>query len=68
MVELGNIMILLYIVILKCHDNRYRREIFIIVISAPQHYHQYCDYRNIYSSKTFTSVKYFIIYSQFWCL
>ena len=34
---LGNIMILSYIVILKCHDNRYRREIFSIVISPAQY-------------------------------
>ena len=67
-VELGNITILSYIVILECHDNRYQREIFIIVISAAQYYHQYHDYHKIYSSKTFTSVKYFIIYSQFLCL
>ena len=31
--ELGNITILSYIVILKCHDNRYRRDFFSIVIS-----------------------------------
>ena len=66
--ESGNITILSYIVILKCHDNRYRREIFIIVILEAQYYCQYRDYRKIYSSKTFTSVKHFIIYSQFLCL
>ena len=49
-VELGNITILLYIMILKCHDNWYRREIFSIVISAVQYYRQYCDYHNIYCS------------------
>ena len=32
-VELGNIMILSFIVILKCHYNQNRREIFNIVIS-----------------------------------
>ena len=32
-VELGNITILSFIMISKCHDNRYRREIFSIVIS-----------------------------------
>ena len=32
--ELGNIMILSFIMISKCHDNRYRREIFSIVISG----------------------------------
>ena len=37
--ELGNIMILSYIGILNCHDNRYRREFFSIVISPMQYYH-----------------------------
>ena len=32
--ELGNITILSFIMISKCHDNRYRREIFSIVISG----------------------------------
>ena len=36
--ELGNITILSYIVILKCHDNRYRRNFFSIVISPMQYY------------------------------
>ena len=36
--ELGNITILSYIVILKCHDNRYRRDFFSIVISPMQYY------------------------------
>ena len=33
-VELGNITILSFIMILKCHDNQYRREFFSIVISG----------------------------------
>ena len=33
-IELGNITILSFIMISKCHDNRYRREIFNIVISG----------------------------------
>ena len=52
-------MILSFIVILKCHDNRNRREIFNIVISPTQYCHKYCDYRKIHCSETFISVKYF---------
>ena len=33
-IELGNITILSFIMISKCHDNQYRREIFNIVISG----------------------------------
>ena len=58
-VELGNIMILSFIVILKCHDNRNRREIFNIVISPTRYYRKYRDYRKIHCSETFISVKYF---------
>ena len=37
-IELGNIMILAFIVILKCHDNQYQREILSIIISPAQYY------------------------------
>ena len=57
--ELGNIMILSFIVILKCHDNRNRREIFNIVISPTRYYRKYRDYWKIHCSETFISVKYF---------
>ena len=57
--ELGDIMILLFIMILKCHDNRNQREIFNIVISPTQYYHKYHDYQKIHCSETFISVKYF---------
>ena len=57
--ELGNIMILPFIVILKCHDNQNRREIFNIVLLPTRYYRKYRDYRKIYCSETFTSVKYF---------
>ena len=57
--ELGNIMILSIIVILKCHDNRNRREIFNIVISPIQYYRKYRDYQKIHCSETFISVNYF---------
>ena len=49
-------MILLFIMILKCPDNRNRREIFNIVILATQYYHKYHDYRKIHCSETFISV------------
>ena len=52
-------MILSFIAILKCHDNRNQREIFNIVISPTRYYHKYCDYRKIHYSETFISVKYF---------
>ena len=58
-IELGNIMILSFIVILKCHDNRNRREIFNIVISPTRYYRKYHDYWKIHCSETFISVKYF---------
>ena len=61
--ELGDIMILSFIVILKCHDNRNRREIFNIVISPTRYYVKYCDYRKIHCSETFISVKYFQLIS-----
>ena len=57
--ELGNIMILSFIVILKCHNNRNQREIFNIVISPTWYYHKYYDYWKIHCSETFISVKYF---------
>ena len=56
-VELGNIMILSIIVILKCHDNR--REILDIVISPTRYYRKYRDYQKIHCSEKFISVKYF---------
>ena len=59
MLELGNTMILSIIVILKCHDNRNRREIFNIIISPTQYYRKYRDYQKIYCSETFISVNYF---------
>ena len=62
-VELGDIMILSFIVILKCHDNRNRREIFNIVISPTRYYRKYCDYRKIHCSEMFISVKYFQLIS-----
>ena len=52
-------MILLFIVILKCHDNQNRREIFNIVILPTRYYRKYCEYRKIHCSETFISVKYF---------
>ena len=58
-IELGNIMLLSFIVILKCHDNRNRREIFNIVISPTQCYCKYRDYQKIHCSETFILVKYF---------
>ena len=59
-IELGDIMILSFIMILKCHDNRNRREIFNIVISPTQYYRKYHDYQKIHCSETFISVvKYF---------
>ena len=58
-IELGDIMILLFIMILKCHDNRNRREIFNIVISPTQYYRKYHDYQKNHCSETFISVKYF---------
>ena len=57
--ELGNIMILSFIMILKCHDNRNRREIFNIVILPIRYYHKYRDHWKIHCSETFTSLKYF---------
>ena len=59
LLELGDIMILSFIVILECHDNRNQREIFNIVISPTQYYHKYRDHRKIHCSETFISVKYF---------
>ena len=47
-VELGNIV---YHDI-KCHNNRYQREFFSIVISAVQYYRQYCDYHKAFYSVT----------------
>ena len=35
---MGDILVLSYIMILKCHNNRYRREILSIVISVAQYY------------------------------
>ena len=52
-------MILSIIVILKCHDNRNRREIFNIVISPIRYYRKYRDYQKIHCSETFISVNYF---------
>ena len=57
--QLGNIMILSFIVILKYHDNQNHREIFDIVISPTRYYRKYCDYQKIHCSETFISVKYF---------
>ena len=54
-------MILLFIVILKCHDNRNRREIFDILISPTQCYRKYRDCQKIYCLETFISVKYFCL-------
>ena len=58
--ELGDIMILSFIVILKCHDNRNQREIFNIIISPTRYYRKYRDYWKIHCSETFISVKYFL--------
>ena len=52
-------MILSFIVILKCHDNRNRREIFNIVISPIRYYRKYRDYQKIHCLETFISIKYF---------
>ena len=38
LVGLGNISVLSFIVILKCHDNRYQKYFFSIVISSAQYY------------------------------
>ena len=56
---MGHITILSFIVILKCHDNRNRREIFNIVILPTRYYRKYRDYRKIHCSETFISVNYF---------
>ena len=56
-------MILSFIVILKCHDNQNRREIFNIVISPTQYYRKYRYYRKIHCSETLISVKYFQLIS-----
>ena len=58
-IELGNIMMLSFIVILKCHDNQNRRDIFNIVISPTRYYCKYRDYQKIHCSEKFISVKYF---------
>ena len=58
-IDLGDIMILSFIVILKCHDNRNRREIFNIVILPTRYYRIHCDYWKIHCSETFISVEYF---------
>ena len=58
-VELGDIMILSFIVILKCHDNQNQTEIFNIVISPTRYYRKYYDYWKIHCSETFISVEYF---------
>ena len=63
--ELGNItilsfiVILLFIVVLKCHHNWYWREIFSIIILSMWYYHKYCNYCKIYCSETCTSEKCF---------
>ena len=59
LLELGDITILLFIMILKCHDNWYWREIFSIVLLSTRYYHKYCDYCKIHCSQTFTDVKRF---------
>ena len=56
-------MILSFIMILKCHDNQNRREIFNIIISPTQYYRKYRDYWKIHCSETFISVKYFQLIS-----
>ena len=64
-IELGDItilsfiVILLFIVVLKCHHNWYRREIFSIIMLSMWYYHKYCDYCKIYFSETWTSIKCF---------
>ena len=55
-IELGDITILLFIVILKCPDNQFQREIFSIVILSTQYYHKYRDDCKIHCSETCTSV------------
>ena len=68
LLELGDIMILSFIVILNCHNNRNRGEIFNIIISLTQYYrkyHKYHEYRKIHCSETFISVKCFKLSSQF---
>ena len=62
--EMGEI-ILSFIVTLKCHDNRYEREIFSIVMSSTRYYHKHHDYCKIHCSETYTSVKCFILSSEF---
>ena len=57
--ELGNITMLLFIVVLKCHDNRYQKEIFTILTLSTWYYHKYHDYHKLKCSITCTSVKFF---------
>ena len=63
--ELGKIMIISFIMILKCHNNRYWREILGIVILSTQYYHTYHDYHNIHCSERCTSVKCFSLIFTF---
>ena len=56
-------MILSFIMILKCRDNRNQREIFNIVISPTRYYRKYRDYRKIHCLETFILVKYFQLIS-----
>ena len=37
---------------IKHHNNRYRREIFSIIISVAKYYRQYCEYRKVLCSIT----------------
>ena len=65
--ELGNITILPFIVILQCHNNRYRRETFSIIISLTWYYHKYCNYYKIHCSETCTwcstSITFYLIFT-----
>ena len=57
--ELGDIIILLFIVILKCHDNQDQRKIFNIIISSTWYYCKCHDYHKIHCSETCASLKCF---------
>ena len=65
LLELGNITILSYIVILKCHDNRYRRDFFSIVISPMRYYRYYRGHRMDYY---FKPCKFYVIIIEFYSL
>ena len=46
----GQYYTVLFILILKYHDNQSQREIFIIIISPMWYYCKHCDYDEVYCS------------------